>query len=141
MLVDTRSTRLVKGSDLNHHGTLFAGRMAEWFVETCFLSGARFLGNPEDLVCVKIHGLAFTKPGKPGDIIEIIASPAKAGRTSLTIGAEVHINGAAEPAVRGFATFVCVDAEGQPRPHGLSLPPDWVASHRELCADAEKLPR
>ena len=27
------TTRLVKSEDLNHHGTLFAGRMSEWFVE------------------------------------------------------------------------------------------------------------
>jgi len=26
--------RLVKSEDLNHHGTLFAGRTAEWFVES-----------------------------------------------------------------------------------------------------------
>jgi hypothetical protein len=29
--------RLVKSEDLNHHGTLFAGRTAEWFVESGFL--------------------------------------------------------------------------------------------------------
>jgi len=141
MLTETRSTRLVKGSDLNHHGTLFAGRMAEWFVETCFLAGARLLGNPDDLVCVKIHGLAFTKSANPGDIIEIVASPAKTGRTSITIGAEVIINGEAVPAVRGFTTFVCVDGKGKPRAHGLCLPEEWIASHKELCEEAEKLPR
>ena len=29
--------RLVKSEDLNHHGTLFAGRTAEWFVESGFI--------------------------------------------------------------------------------------------------------
>ena len=28
------TNRFVKGEDLNHHGTLFAGRAAEWFVES-----------------------------------------------------------------------------------------------------------
>ena len=32
--------RLVKGEDLNHHGTLFAGRSAEWFVESGFIAAA-----------------------------------------------------------------------------------------------------
>jgi acyl-CoA hydrolase len=141
MLTDTRSTRLVKGQDLNHHGTLFAGRMAEWFVETCFLSAARFLGRPDDLVCVKIHGLTFTKPARPGEIIEIIASPAKAGTKSLTVGAEVFLGEDPVPTVRGFVTFVSVDSEGRPVPHGLSLPPEWVEAHKQLCEDAEKLPK
>ena len=30
--------RLVKSEDLNHHGTLFAGRSAEWFVEAGFIA-------------------------------------------------------------------------------------------------------
>jgi acyl-CoA hydrolase len=141
VLADTPSTRLVKGSDLNHHGTLFAGRMAEWFVETCFISAARFVGSPEDLVCVKIHGLAFTKPAKPGDVVLIVAAPAKVGTKSITVGAEVFIGEDRVPAVRGFATFVSVDKAGVPYAHGLSLPPEWIESHRELCADAEKLPK
>jgi hypothetical protein len=45
------------------------------------------------------------------------------------------------PAVRGFATFVSVDADGKPYPHGLSLPPEWIEAHRGLCEDAEKLPK
>ena len=28
---------LVKSEDLNHHGTLYAGRSAEWFVEAGFI--------------------------------------------------------------------------------------------------------
>ena len=27
------TNRFVKSEDLNHHGTLFAGRSAEWFIE------------------------------------------------------------------------------------------------------------
>jgi acyl-CoA hydrolase len=139
MLKETRTTRLVKSQDLNHHGTLFAGRMAEWLVESCFLAAARFLGNPKDLVCVKIHGLTFTKPAYPGDTIELVAVPARAGKKSLTIGAEVFINDEAEPTVRGFATFVSVDEAGVSYAHGLVLPPEWVESHRLLCDEAERL--
>ena len=51
------TTRLVKSEDLNHHGTLFAGRMSEWFVEGCFIAAATSYGNPEEIVCVKLHGL------------------------------------------------------------------------------------
>ena len=141
MLKETKSTHLVKGSDLNHHGTLFAGKMAEWFTETCFLAAARYLERPDDVVCLKIHGLSFTQPARPGDTVEIVASPARTGTTSITVGTEVFINDRPEPTVRGFATFVSVDAEGRPYPHGLVLPEAWKSAHAGLCADAERLPR
>ena len=34
---------LVKSEDLNHHGTLFAGRGAEWLVEAGFIAAANLL--------------------------------------------------------------------------------------------------
>ena len=139
MLKETRTTRLVKSQDLNHHGTLFAGRMAEWFTESCFLAAARFVGRPEDLVCAMIHGLRFTKPARPGDAIELVARVARCGSKSLTIGAEVFVNDEAEPTIRGFETFVTVDAEGRPYAHGLSLPPEWTAANRGLCEEAGRL--
>jgi acyl-CoA hydrolase len=139
MLKETRTTRLVKSQDLNHHGTLFAGRIAEWFTETCFLSAVRYFGKAEDLVCVKIHGLTFSKPAKSGDTIELIAVPARTGTKSLTIGAQVFVNDDVVSAVRGFATFVAVDKEGKSYAHGLSLPAEWKAAHRDLCDEAENL--
>lgn len=33
-------SHLVKSEDLNHHGTLFAGRTAEWLVEAGFVTAA-----------------------------------------------------------------------------------------------------
>ncbi|HTX71216.1 MAG TPA: hotdog domain-containing protein [Rectinemataceae bacterium] len=138
MLKETRTTRLVKSQDLNHHGTLFAGRIAEWFTESCFLSAARYFGNAEDLVCVKLHGLTFKKPTMPGDTLEIVAVPARTGVKSITIGAQVFINDDPEPSVHGFATFVTVDRGGKPYPHGLHLPDEWKQAHRELCEEAER---
>lgn len=139
MLKDTRTARLVKSQDLNHHGTLFAGRMAEWFTESCFLAASRYVGKPEDLVCVKIHGLTFSRPARSGDSIEIVARPARTGRKSLTVGAEVFVNDEPEPTIRGFATFVTVDSEGQAYAHGMALPPEWIEANRALCEDADRV--
>ena len=50
--------RHVKGQDLNHHGTLFAGRGAEWFVEAGLIAAAS-LTSPEKVVCMNIHGIVF----------------------------------------------------------------------------------
>jgi len=139
MLSMTRTARLVKSQDLNHHGTLFAGRIAEWFTETCFLSASRWYGKPEDLVCVKIHGLTFLKPARPGDAIEIVARPVRTGTKSVTVGTEVFVNDDSVPSIRGFATFVTVDPAGRSYPHGLSLPPEWIEANRDMHDEAERL--
>ena len=52
---------LVKSEDLNHHGTLFAGRGAEWLVEAGFIAAANLL-PPQFILCLKIHGMEFTRP-------------------------------------------------------------------------------
>lgn len=59
--------RLVKSEDLNHHGTLFAGRTAEWFVESGFIAATTLL-DPKNIVCLKIHGMYFTSPAKPSEV-------------------------------------------------------------------------
>lgn len=113
--------------------------MAEWFVESCFLAASRYVGKPEDLVCVKIHGLTFTRPSKSGDSIEIVARPARAGTKSITVGAEVFVNDEPSPTIRGFATFVTVDPQGHPYAHGMVLPPEWIEANRALCEDAARV--
>lgn len=40
-------SHLVKSEDLNHHGTLFAGRTAEWLVEAGFVTAAAEHGRPQ----------------------------------------------------------------------------------------------
>jgi acyl-CoA hydrolase len=53
-------SRIVLGSDLNHHNTLFAGQMAKWVVEACLIHAAKLYGKAENIVCVNIQQL--TKP-------------------------------------------------------------------------------
>ena len=83
---------MVKPEDLQHHGTLFAGRMAEWLVETCFIAACRLVGKPEDVVCVQVHGISFMKPITNGDIVEIKAKVALVGTTSITVHSQAFTN-------------------------------------------------
>ncbi len=112
--------RLVKGGDLNHHGTLFAGRGAEWFVEAGFIAAAS-LTSPESTVCVKIHGMVFTKPVKKGSLIRCDSKVVLAGRTSLVAYVKIVLHPSEEFIVDGFLTFINVDHQGKPTPHGISL--------------------
>ncbi len=115
--------RLVKGCDLNHHGTLFAGRGAEWFVEAGFITAASVTA-PERTVCAKIHGMVFTRPVKKGSIVRAESQIVLAGKTSLTVYVKLVIHPQDEFVVDGFLTFVNVDAAGRPTPHGITVTAD-----------------
>ena len=110
--------RLVKGQDLNHHGTLFAGRGAEWFVESGFIAAAA-ITCPDNVVCAKIHGMAFTMPVRKGHIIRFTAKVVDVGRTKLVSYVKVTEPNSETIVVEGFLTFVHVDANGKPAPHGI----------------------
>ena len=119
------STRLVKSEDLNHHATLFAGRTAEWFVESGFISAATLL-QPKSIVCLKIHGLHFTKPVLPGEILTFISKIVYTGKTSLV--SYIHVNkvGDDKPMLRGFITFIHVDDTTKSSAHNIVITPKTV---------------
>ena len=129
--------RLVKGGDLNHHGTLFAGRGAEWFVEAGFIAAAS-LSAPENTVCVKIHGMVFTRPVKKGSLIRCDSKVVHAGKTSMVAYVKIVLHPSNEFVVDGFLTFINVDLQGKPTPHGISV--EAVTSEDiELQAKAKAL--
>lgn len=118
----TVTMRLVKSEDLNHHGTLFAGRTAEWFVESGFIAVASLL-NPQNVVCLKIHGMFFTKPAVSGDVLKFSSKVVYAGNSSITAYIHVENNAAVKPLVDGFVTFIHVDENNRPFPHHINIEP------------------
>ena len=129
------SVRLVKGEDLNHHGTLYAGRTAEWFVESGFISAAS-MTKPENIVCLKIHGMTFSRPIRKGELPVFTSRVVLTGETKIVSLIEVKVLG--KLAVRGFITFIHVDLEGKSTPHGLDFVPT-TAEDIALNEEAGKL--
>lgn len=126
---------LVKQGDLNHHGTLYAGRSADWFVESGFIAAAS-LAKPENIVCLKIHGMTFTKPAQRGDILCCESRIILAGKTSLMVYVQIQNNG--EILLQGFLTFIHVDKDGKPIPHGIKL--DYTTPEEmHLREEAERI--
>ena len=109
---------LVKGEDLNHHRTLFAGRGAEWLVEAGFIAAADLL-PPEYVLCLKIHGMTFQRPVRPGEVVRFESKIVLTGRSRLI--AYVRATTKEELTVDGFLTFVYVDDQGKSRPHGITI--------------------
>lgn len=132
-------SHLVKSEELNHHGTLYAGRMAEWFVEACFINGAQVTRKPENIVCLKIHGFRFNTPANKGAILHIETQMVKAGTTSFTVYGKATINNDCDSIADGFITFVCVNGSGQPIPHNLTLDKPQTERERKLREEASSL--
>ena len=126
---------LVKGEDLNHHHTLYAGRGAEWMVEAGFIAAADLL-PPQYVLCLKIHGMTFQRPVRPGEVIRFESKIALTGRSRLI--AYVRATTKEELTVDGFLTFVYVDDRGKSRPHGITVEAETL-EEIELQERASKL--
>jgi acyl-CoA hydrolase len=114
-------SRLVKSEDLNHHGTLFAGRTAEWFVESAFIAAASTMGDPEKVVCLNIHGFVFRTPINRGEIVKFTSKVVYVGKTSIVVYTKLDMELNKIQPVEGFITFISVDADGKKVPHGLVM--------------------
>ena len=61
---------LVKGEDLNHHGTLFAARAAAWLVEAGFAAAACEHGDTDEIVLRNLQNMSFSKPVDKGTVVK-----------------------------------------------------------------------
>jgi acyl-CoA hydrolase len=132
---EAKTLRLVKSEDLNHHGTLFAGRTAEWFVESGFVAAASVL-DPKNVVCLKIHGMYFTRPVHAGQVIGFTSKIVYAGKSSMVAYIKVNLKDVENPLVDGFVTFIHVDENTKPKPHYLEINP--VTEEDKLLFDTAK---
>lgn len=131
---------LVKGEDLNHHGTLFAARAAAWFVEAAFAAAACVHGSSSEIVCRNLHNMSFFQPIKKGSVIALKSRVVYAGTTSLMVYVKVVDAMTEEKAVEGFVTFVTVEeGTGRKQPHQIRLDEPLDEEERELRMKALRL--
>jgi len=135
-IITFKSYRLVMNEDLNHHGTLYAGRSAEWFIESGFIAAAN-LTRPENIVCLKIHGMVFTRPVHLGEIICYESKVIDTGRSRIVT--YVTMKSCEDLIVKGFITFINADAQGHSLPHGITIEPE-TNEDKDLQQLARRLP-
>ena len=109
---------LIKSAELNHHGTLYAGLTAEWFVESGFVAAAA-LTRPENILCLKIHGMLFTKPVEKGTVVRFESRVCLTGKSRIISYIQMFAH--EEPVLEGFITFVNSDEQHKPLPHGIII--------------------
>lgn len=112
------SKRLVRGEHLNHHGSLFAGIAAQWFVESGYIAAVDVL-SAQNMVCVRIDSLSFKKPVRAGQVVCYTSWVHSVGTTSLKTYTRLTIGD--EILVEGYSVFVHVDENTKPTPHCLEI--------------------
>jgi acyl-CoA hydrolase len=134
-IVNFETIHLVKSEDLNHHRTLFAGRTAEWFVESGFIAAAS-MTNPDNVVCVQLHEMKFFNSVKLGALVKFESKVVYTGRSSIYCHVKVEVKGKQQ--VEGFVTFVHVDENNNALPHGIEIVAE-TEEDQKLQAEAKKL--
>ncbi len=114
------SIRYVKSENLNHHGTLFAGTIAEWLFEAAFFSATSLL-KAKNLLFLKINEMNCYKPVYPGGIVHYKSKIVYAGKTSLTIYICANEQETNDKIADGFVTYVHVDEKFVPLIHNLEI--------------------
>ena len=113
---------LVKQEDLNHHGTLFAARAAEWLVEAGFATAACEHGNTDEIVLRNLQNMSFSKPVRKGTVVRFTGQVVYAGNTSIMVAVQAGDAVTGEIAIEGFITFVTVEAHtGVKKTHQVKL--------------------
>ncbi|MDD3890109.1 MAG: hotdog domain-containing protein [Syntrophomonadaceae bacterium] len=133
-------SHLIKSEDLNHHGTLYAGRSAEWMVEAAFVAAAAEHGKPQEIVFVNIHELNFKKPVPKGDIITVLSKIAKVGNTSITVYVRAVSEISKTSHMDGFLTFVCVETDTKRKKvHGIIMDEPADSEEKDIRKRASEL--
>jgi acyl-CoA hydrolase len=91
-----------------------------WFVESGFIAAAS-LTHPENIVCVNIHGMLFTRPVRNGQIIRLENKVALTEKTRLISYVRVVDNSSDKFYLDGFISFVHVDLKSKSLPHGIEI--------------------
>lgn len=136
------TSKLVKGEDMNHHHTLFAGRLAEWFAESTFMGASHLYGkygDPDHLVAIEVHSMKYMAPCFNGDIVRFISTGIQAGKTSLTMYTKALRNNTDVKVAEGFITFVSIDGNKQKIPHNIVIEEPQTEEEKELLTRFKKI--
>ena len=121
---------LIKGEDLNHHGTLFAARAAAWFVEAGFVAAGCVCGTTDGIVCRNLHQMSFQRPVKIGTILRFLARVVYTGKSSFMVAVTAVDTLQEAVCIEGMITFVSTDGRGNKTEHHICL---------DACAEEEEV--
>jgi acyl-CoA hydrolase len=115
---ETRFVELVFPEQANHYGTLFGGHALSLMGKAAFIAATR--RARQSVVMAASGKIEFHEPIRVGELVELVASIARVGRSSMTVAVDMIredlISGRRKSAVRGTFEMVAVNASGRPVP-------------------------
>lgn len=113
---ETRFVEVVFPGVSNHYGTLFGGDALKLMGKAAFVAAARHARC--NVVMATSDKIEFHQPILVGELVEIVACVARAGRTSMTVSVEMIrenlASGQRDTVTRGNFEMVAVNAHGRP---------------------------
>ena len=127
------TTHLVKGEDLNHHHTLYAGRCVEWCVHAAYLTAQGLFEESRRLVFMSIRSLSMRSPAFLGEMVQFCGCVDYIGESTLGVridGRKLQNGPEGKPVVTGTFLFCTTDEEGRALAHGLTAPAKQSGAQR-----------
>jgi acyl-CoA thioesterase YciA len=112
--------------DTNPQGTIFGGVLLS-YIDQAGALGARAQA-PCRFVTVALETVEFREPVYVGDVLSFYTAVKRVGRTSITVHVSVEAQRFADPrqvveVTQATVTYVSVDEQRRPVPHGLPAMP------------------
>ncbi len=115
---EVRLAELVMPNRTNHHGTLFGGHALGLMDHAGWVAATRCARRT--MVTVASDRVEFKVPVRAGQLVELVARVTRVGRTSVTVGVDMHsedvATGDRRLATSGSFVFVAIDDDGNPTP-------------------------
>lgn len=112
---ETTSHRLVLPADANHHGTLYAGSLLRYALETAYAAACRGAGPEANLMLRRVLSLECRRSVPVGTLVELRGAVLQVRQGSLVVGVVgMPFEGHTLPWMDGLLGFVQVDPSGLP---------------------------
>lgn len=113
--LETTSHRLVLPADANHHGTLYAGSLLRYALESAYAAACRGVGPAANLLLRRVLSLECRQSVPVGSLVEIRGAVIQVRRGHLVVGVVgMPLAGHTLPWMDGLLGFAQVDAAGLP---------------------------
>ena len=114
--VEARLLHMVFPDHTNHLGTLFGGQALAWMDMAAFIVASRYARTT--VVTARSEQVDFNQPIRKGDLVEVIATIVKVGRSSMNVDVEVItedlLSGERKLCTRGRFVMIALDPLGRP---------------------------
>ena len=113
-----RLLEMVFPDHTNHLGTLFGGQALAWMDMAAFIAASRYARS--NVVTARSEQVDFNVPVRKGQLVEVVASIVKVGRSSMRVDVELIaedlVSGDRKLCTRGRFVMIALDELGRPVP-------------------------